>query len=73
MEGDKFIRPNGLSCRPLGLNFIEILENYEDKIIIELPKGLVLPDDFVMILERSDHHSLQTTRAIDPAEYEKLA
>lgn len=69
MEGDKYQKPNGLSCRPLGVNLTEYLEVFVGECIIELPKGLILPDDFVMIHEHTDHYSFQTTKSIEPAKF----
>ena len=66
IEVDAFERPNGLSLRPVGLFLAEMLDNIEPKFIFELPVGLTLPKDMVMIHERSDHYSLQTTIPISP-------
>jgi hypothetical protein len=60
VEGDTFIRPNGLSLRPLGGSLAELIETFNSKYFYEIPKDVVIPDNFVLIHEHSDHYSLQT-------------
>jgi len=58
--------PNGLSIRPLGLPLADILSTFNAKFVYELPKGLEIPKNFVVILEYGDHHSFQTAEPINP-------
>ena len=60
--GDQFRTPNGMSLRPGGPVFGEILSMFAKTYkVIRLPPGLELPDKLVLIHEHSDHYSVQTT------------
>ena len=65
-EGDKYIGPNGASLRPSGENMVNILKNWNgEPTIFRLNEGMQLPDGLVVIHERSDHYSMQTTVPIE--------
>lgn len=61
--GPNFIGPNGASLRPAGFVFGEIVANFRGPrmCIIEIPSGIVLPKELVLLHEHSDHYSLQTS------------
>jgi len=65
-----FTGPNGMSLRPRGMSLAEILGNQKqsDQLFI-LPKGLVIPDYFVLIHEYLDHYSLQTAESCALSEF----
>jgi len=65
-SGDTYLGPNGLSLRPIGNNLVEFLDTFKGKCIYELSKDLVIPANFVVIHEHTDHFSIQTTQPIDP-------
>jgi hypothetical protein len=67
--GDQYIRPNGLSLRPIGVNLADLLGSFRCKLIYEIPKGAVVPANFVLIHEHNDHYSLQTAIPISPKEF----
>jgi hypothetical protein len=48
---DRYLGPNGLSLQPLGSTLAEILESLPTNFIYELPKGLILPDNVVLLNE----------------------
>lgn len=61
--GENFIGPNGASLRPGGFVFGEIVANFRGPRmrIIEIPAGVDLPKELVLLHEHSDHYSLQTS------------
>ena len=61
--GENFIGPNGASLRPGGFVFGEIVANFRGPRmrIIEIPSGVELPKELVLLHEHSDHYSLQTS------------
>lgn len=67
--GDQYIRPNGLSLRPMGVNLADLLGSFRFKYIYEIPKGAAIPTNFVLIHEHNDHYSLQTAIPISPTEF----
>mmetsp|Transcript_18707 Transcript_18707/g.26193 ORF Transcript_18707/g.26193 Transcript_18707/m.26193 type:complete len:169 (+) Transcript_18707:18-524(+) len=68
-EGDFFMGPNGMSLRPGGFNMGEIVANFKGAHrIIEIPKDIKLPKEFILLHEHSDHYSLQTTVPITLSE-----
>ncbi len=68
-EGDKFIGPNGAILRPLSNTLVRALvRRNKEPIVFCLREGMQLPDDLVMIHERGDYYSLQTTVPIELSE-----
>ena len=61
--GPNFIGPNGASLRPAGFVFGEIVANFRGPRmrIIEIPSGVDLPKELMLLHEHSDHYSLQTS------------
>lgn len=59
MQGNKFVRPNGMSWRPLGPILYELLADFKGNCIYIMPKGLELPSTLTLIHEHSDHYSIQ--------------
>ena len=59
--GEKFTKPNGASCRPAGPNLFEIVTHFKGNYIYIIPKDTPLPDELILILEHTDHYSIQTT------------
>lgn len=49
----------GYEMRPLGVNLADICDPFRGKLIYELPQGLVLPKEFVVINRFSDYYSLE--------------
>lgn len=67
--GDTFVRPNGLSLRPRGINMWDILSTWAGRgktNVLVIPQGTIIPDDLVLIHEHGDHYSLQTTISRTP-------
>lgn len=65
--GDTFVKPNGLSLRPQGINMWDILSTWSGKTnVLVIPKDTVVPDDLVLIHEHGDHYSLQTSISRTP-------
>ncbi|TPX31342.1 hypothetical protein SmJEL517_g05307 [Synchytrium microbalum] len=60
-SNNSFLGPNGMSLRPLGLNFAEILTTFNAKSthVYQINKGISLPDTLVILHEHTDHYSLQ--------------
>jgi hypothetical protein len=59
--GDSFIGPNGMSLRPFGINFLDVLSKYKSTSMVTiLPKGLSIPNELILLHEFGDHFSLQT-------------
>lgn len=55
-----FIGPNGASLRSVGVNMYDLItERDSDCNILELQKGLVIPEGLVLLHESFDHFSLQ--------------
>jgi len=72
MESDYFVTPNGLSLRPAGINNWDIIWTYKGKFrVVYIPAGVEIPEGLVLILERGDHYSLQTTVSISLQELNK--
>ena len=68
-EGDEWIGPNGMSLRPATDTMVGILENWRgDPTIFRLSEGLRLPESLIVLHERDDHWSLQTTEPVTLAE-----
>ncbi len=65
----KFMGPNGMSLRPSGPNFFEILANFRGQCIFVLPKDTELPSQFTLLHEHTDHYSLQTTQPVSLKEF----
>jgi hypothetical protein len=64
---DFFMGPNGMSLRPPGTNFTDILEHYsKSSKIFVIPENTVLEEYFVLLHEHGDHYSLQTSVACTP-------
>lgn len=59
MQGDSFIRPNGMACHPLSSTLDELVADFKGDRIFILPEGLQLPPNLVLIHEHSDHYSVQ--------------
>jgi hypothetical protein len=63
--GDTWIGPNGMSLRPATENMLHIAKNYRGNVtVFRLQEGLALPDGLVVLHERDDHYSLQTTEPV---------
>ncbi|TPX30287.1 hypothetical protein SeMB42_g07935 [Synchytrium endobioticum] len=61
MKGPSFEGPNGMSLRPLGPAFGELIAGFRGRNtrIIPIPEGTVLPSEMVLLHEHSDHYSMQ--------------
>jgi hypothetical protein len=60
--GDEWIGPNGMSLRPATDTMVGILQQWRgEPTIFRLNEGLKLPDHLIVLHERDDHWSLQTT------------
>ena len=60
--GDKWIGPNDMSLRPGNETMLNIIKNWNgDATVYRFGEGLILPIELVVIHERDDHYSLQTT------------
>jgi hypothetical protein len=60
--GDLYIGPNGMSLRPAEINNWDIISSYEgDFQIVVIPKSTSIPLELVLLHERGDHYSLQTS------------
>ncbi|KAL7574991.1 hypothetical protein ACA910_010809 [Epithemia clementina (nom. ined.)] len=65
-EGDEWIGPNGASLRPATETMVGILKDWVgEPTIFRLNEGMRLPDDLVVIHERDDHYSMQTTIPVE--------
>ena len=64
VEGDFFTRPNGMSLRPVGIQFYDIMSSFRGGQIIEIPANAAVPDSLVLILEMGEHYSLQANRVM---------
>lgn len=63
--GDIWIGPNGMSLRPGNETMLNIIKNWKgDATVYRFGEGLVLPTELIVIHERDDHYSLQTTEPI---------
>ena len=63
--GDLWIGPNGMSLRPGNETMLNIIKNWKgDATVYRFGEGLVLPTELIVIHERDDHYSLQTTESI---------
>ena len=71
-EGDEWIGPNGMSLRPPTDTMLGILDDWRkgEPTIFRFYEGMRLyEDDLVLIHERDDHYSLQTTVPIELQEF----
>ncbi|WOO78417.1 uncharacterized protein LOC62_02G001964 [Vanrija pseudolonga] len=69
-EGAVYTTPNGMSLRPLGENFERILRGFRgEPQIYALRGGITLPEGLVVLHERTDHYSLQTTVPLTLAQF----
>lgn len=67
-----FIGPNGASLRPAGVNMCDLITGKGPKcLILELRKGLVIPEGLVLLHEFGDHFSLQCAVPMRFEELEK--
>lgn len=58
-----FIGPNGASLRPAGINMWDILSSREGITnVLEIPEGVKIPEELVLLHEHGDHYSLQCTK-----------
>ena len=68
---NRFIGPNGLSMRPMGMRLIDhvnlLTKPGRFPYIMCIEKGTKLPPELTLLHERGDHFSLQTTQAVTPA------
>lgn len=63
--GDEFIGPNGMSLRPGNEKMLNIVKNWRgDTMVYRLQEGRQLPDELIVLHERDDHYSLQTTEPV---------
>lgn len=68
-----FIGPNGASLRPAGINMWDILSMRSGPTnILEVPAGLKLPKELVLLHEHGDHYSLQCTSPMKRKEVEAI-
>ncbi|KAI8913717.1 hypothetical protein BC831DRAFT_489973 [Entophlyctis helioformis] len=60
-KGPLFEDPNGMSTRAVGPVLQEFIRTFRSKwpVVYEIPKGLELPDDLVLLHEHTDHFSFQ--------------
>ena len=64
-HGDEWIGPNGMSLRPGNDTMLNIIKNWKgDTTVYRLQEGNQLPDELVIIHERDDHYSFQTTEPV---------
>lgn len=64
-EGETFIGPNGMSLRPGNDTMLNILHNWKgDTMVYRLNEGLELPKELIVLHERDDHYSMQTTEPV---------
>ena len=61
VKSDFFEGPNGMSLRPKGKTLIELMKSFKGNCVYEIPEGTEIPKELVLILEHSDHYSLQTS------------
>ena len=68
----RFLGPNGMSLRPAGFFFAVLLHNFKGRCtIFEVPAGSQLTDELVLFHEHSDHYSVQTTKEVSLAAFNK--
>ena len=68
--GDTWIGPNGMSLRPATNNMLHIAKNYRGNVTVyRMQEGMDMPEGLIVLHERDDHYSLQTT---EPIELEEL-
>lgn len=64
-HGDEWIGPNGMSLRPGNDKMLNILKNWRgDTRVYRMSEGTQLPQELVVIHERDDHYSFQTTEPV---------
>ena len=64
-HGDEWIGPNGMSLRPGNDTMLNIIKNWKgDTQVYRLQEGTRLPDELVILHERDDHYSFQTTEPV---------
>ncbi|MCJ1257297.1 hypothetical protein MMC24_005122 [Lignoscripta atroalba] len=61
-----FLAPNGASLRPNSPYQHHLVKMFQggDALIYAVPKGTALPEDLILVHERSDHWSLQPAKEI---------
>ena len=68
MQGNHFHTPNGMSLRQANDKMMNILSNFRGDLnllrIYRMQENSPVPDDMVLILEHSDHYSLQTSKEV---------
>ncbi|KAI8721662.1 hypothetical protein NCS52_00308300 [Fusarium sp. LHS14.1] len=67
LNPSSYIAPNGASLRP-NSQYQQSLVSWRfrgnDTIVYSVPEGTTLPDDLLLVHERSDHYSLQPAMAM---------
>lgn len=64
-QGDEWIGPNGMSLRPGNDTMLNILRNWRgDTRVYRMSEGLQLPKELIVLHERDDHYSMQTTEPV---------
>lgn len=63
--GEEWIGPNGMSLRPGNDTMLNILHNWRgETMVYRLNEGLQLPEELIVLHERDDHYSMQTTEPV---------
>jgi hypothetical protein len=66
----KFLGPNGMSMRPLGNMLSVIVGTFEplNAVVFEVPEGVPIPPQLVLLHEHTDHFALQPRQRMKLAE-----
>lgn len=68
--GEEWIGPNGMSLRPATDSMLRIAQAFRgEQRVYRLDEGMELPDGLIVLHERDDHYSMQTT---EPCTLEEL-
>lgn len=64
-EGDVWIGPNGMSLRPGNETMLNIIKQWRgETMVYRMSEGMELPKQLVVLHERDDHYSMQTTEPV---------
>ena len=73
MEGDTFHTPNGMSLRQSSPKLASIVENFRNisntMRVYRMQEASKVPQDMVLILEHTDHYSLQVSKPMSLDEF----
>ena len=60
--GEEWIGPNGMSMRPATDSMLRIAQAFRgEQRVYRFDEGMELPDGLIVLYERDDHYSMQTT------------